>query len=155
VETARDAARLVRYNVPVSLVNTQGGCHLESVSIEKALAAFNLNELDLIFIENVGNLVCPAEFDLGEDAKVAVMSTPEGDDKVMKYPLLFRESELVLLNKIDLLSATDFKRDVFYTDLKQVNAAIKVIEISCKNGAGLDQWLEWLERKIAAKKQAQ
>jgi len=147
VETDKDAQRLANYAVPISLINTKGSCHLESVSIEKALSAFDLDNLDLIFVENVGNLVCPAEFDIGETAKIALISVPEGDDKVMKYPLLFRESSLVILNKIDLLPYSDFNREHFYADLNKVNPTAKVLEISCKTQQGLDEWLRWIEHQ--------
>jgi hydrogenase nickel incorporation protein HypB len=152
VETDKDALRLEKYNVPIALINTSGACHLESVSIEKAFTALDLDNLDLIFTENVGNLVCPAEFDIGEDAKVAILSTPEGDDKPSKYPLLFREASLVILNKIDLLEYVDFNLVNFYADLKKLNANLSVIEASCKKDLGIDQWLKWLEAQIANKK---
>jgi len=151
VETDRDARRLAKFNVPVVLINTSGACHLESVSIEKAFASLDLDNLDLIIVENVGNLVCPAEFDIGEDAKVALLSVPEGDDKVIKYPLLFRESHLAILNKIDLLDHANFSKEAFYTDLRQINAALDVVEMSCKDNLGLENWIAWLEQKIAAK----
>lgn len=153
VETARDAERLARFNIPVSLINTCGACHLESVSIEKALNAFALDNLDLIITENVGNLVCPAEFDIGEDVKVALLSIPEGDDKILKYPLLFKEATLVVLNKIDLLTFTDFRMARFYHDLEQLNPAAKVIELSCQQNTGIATWLTWLEEQIMAKKE--
>lgn len=152
VETDKDAKRLEKYGIPIALINTSGACHLESVSIEKAFSALDLNNLDLIFIENVGNLVCPAEFDIGEDAKVAVLSTPEGDDKPMKYPLLFREANIVILNKIDLLEHVDFNLSNFYTDLKKLNAKLAVVETSCKKGLGIDKWINWLEKQIDNKK---
>ena len=145
VETDRDAVRLDKYGVPVALINTSGACHLESVSIEKAFSALDLDNLDIIFVENVGNLVCPAEFDIGENVKVAVLSTPEGDDKVMKYPLLFREASLVILNKIDLLEYINFNPTNFYNDLKNLNGNISVIETSCTSGLGIDKWVKWLE----------
>jgi len=152
VETDKDARRLEKYSVPIALINTCGACHLESVSIEKAFSALDLDNLDLIFTENVGNLVCPAEFDIGEDVKVAILSTPEGDDKPMKYPLLFREASLVILNKIDLLEYVDFNLANFYTDLKKLNANLTVIETSCKKDLGINQWLQWLEKQIENKK---
>ncbi|HKY69925.1 MAG TPA: hydrogenase nickel incorporation protein HypB [Gammaproteobacteria bacterium] len=148
VETDRDALRLEKYGVPIALINTSGACHLESVSIEKAFSAFDLDNLDLIFVENVGNLVCPAEFDIGENVKVAILSTPEGDDKVMKYPLLFREASLVILNKIDLSAHVNFNQINFYNDLKNLNSNIPVIETSCTSGLGIDKWVEWLEVKM-------
>lgn len=148
VETDRDAKRLAEYGVPIALINTSGACHLESVSIEKAFTALDLDNLDLIFVENVGNLVCPAEFDIGENAKVAILSTPEGDDKPIKYPLLFREASLVILNKIDLLDYVNFNLASFYSDLKSLNGNLKVIETSFKNGSGIEQWINWLTDRL-------
>lgn len=147
VETDRDAKRLMRFDIPVALINTSGACHLESVSIEKALASFDLDNLDIIFIENVGNLVCPAEFDVGENCKAALLSIPEGDDKVAKYPLLFREASLVILNKIDLLPYTSFNLDQFHADLNRINPHAKVIELSCSQEQGLNEWLSWCQTR--------
>jgi hydrogenase nickel incorporation protein HypB len=152
VETDKDARRLEKYGVPIALINTNGACHLESVSIEKAFSALSMDNLDLIFVENVGNLVCPAEFDIGEDVKIAILSTPEGDDKPMKYPLLFREATLVILNKTDLLEYVDFSLPSFYADIKKLKSDLPVIEIACKTNAGIDKWIEWLEAQIAKKK---
>lgn len=152
VETARDAERLDHYGVPIALINTSGACHLESVSIEKAFSALDLNALDLIFVENVGNLVCPAEFDIGEDVKVALLSTPEGDDKPSKYPLLFREASLAILNKIDLLEHVNFKHENFLHDVKKINPNIEILEMAAQKGQGIDEWLKWLEQKINNKK---
>lgn len=149
VETDRDARRLDNYGVPVALINTSGACHLESVSIEKAFSVLDLDKLDLIFVENVGNLVCPAEFDIGENIKVALLSTPEGDDKPAKYPLLFREASLVILNKIDLLEYVNFSLPNFYADLKNLHGNLEVIETSCKSGSGIDQWINWLTRRLS------
>lgn len=150
VETDRDAKRLEGYGVPIALINTSGACHLESVSIEKAFTALDLDNLDLIFVENVGNLVCPAEFDIGENVKVAIASTPEGDDKPQKYPLLFREAAVVILNKIDLLEYINFNRANFYQDLKKLHGDLAIIEISCKNNEGLDLWIKWLEQAVGS-----
>jgi hydrogenase nickel incorporation protein HypB len=151
VETDKDAKRLEKCNIPIALINTSGACHLESVSIEKAFSVLNLDNLDCIFVENVGNLVCPAEFDIGEDFKIAIVSTPEGEDKPIKYPLLFREAALVLLNKVDLLEHLDFDRDAFYHDVNKINSNAQIMEISCKKNIGFDEWISWLESKIAAK----
>lgn len=148
VETDLDARRFDRFGIPVALINTCGACHLESVSIEKAFSVFDLDNLDLIFVENVGNLVCPAEFDIGETAKIAVLSTPEGDDKIMKYPLLFQEASMVVLNKIDLTEHVNFDLVSFYQDLAKINPKINAIELSCKTGVGIDNWLKWLTQKI-------
>lgn len=152
VETDRDAQRLNKCKIPVALINTCGACHLESVSIEKSFAALDLNNLDLIIVENVGNLVCPAEFDIGEDAKVALLSVPEGDDKVSKYPLLFREASLAILNKIDLLENSGFNKQNFYQDISVINGTLPIIEMSCKDNLGLNHWVDWIEQKITAKR---
>ena len=152
VETDKDARRLEKYGVPIALINTNGACHLESISIEKAFSALNMDNLDLIFVENVGNLVCPAEFDIGEDVKIAILSTPEGDDKPMKYPLLFREATLVILNKTDLLEHVDFSLPSFYADIKKLKSDLLVIETACKTNLGVNKWIGWLEEQITKKK---
>ncbi|HCU05047.1 MAG: hydrogenase accessory protein HypB [Gammaproteobacteria bacterium GWE2_42_36] len=152
VETDRDAQRLRACGAPVVSITTSGACHLESVSIEKAFDALNLDQLDIIFVENVGNLVCPAEFDIGEDAKVALLSTPEGDDKVGKYPLLFQEAALVILNKVDLLAFLPFKESYFEEDLSQINPHAPVIKMAAQQAMGLDSWIDWLEKATAKKK---
>ncbi|MEK6730618.1 MAG: hydrogenase nickel incorporation protein HypB [Pseudomonadota bacterium] len=144
VETDEDAKRLAQYPVLIAMVNTHGACHLESVSVEKALNAFDLKKLDLIFVENIGNLVCPAEFDVGENLKIAVLSVCEGDDKVIKYPLLFREASIVVLHKIDLLPYLNFNRARFYADLKKVNPKAKVLEVSCTTEEGVDAWCKMI-----------
>jgi hydrogenase nickel incorporation protein HypB len=148
VATDRDAQRLKKYNVPIVLINTDGACHLESISIENALAEFDLENTDIIFIENVGNLVCPAEFDVGEYAKIAVISTTEGDDKLMKYPLLFNEAKAVILNKIDLLEYINFDKDIFVADLKKLNPKAPLIEVSCTKDKGLESWFIWLKGSL-------
>ena len=145
VYTDRDAQRLKQYGFPIVLINTEGGCHLDSNSIEGALKEFNLDEMDLLFVENVGNLVCPSHFDLGETAKIAVVSTTEGDDKPIKYPMLFRDARAVILNKIDLLEHTNFNYDAFVKDLRGVNPTVPLFETSCTRGEGLDGWFQWLE----------
>jgi len=144
VTTDRDAQRLKKYGLPIVLINTDGGCHLDSNSIEKALEEFDLRQLDVLFVENVGNLVCPSHFDLGETSKIAVVSTSEGDDKPIKYPMLFRDAEVVILNKTDIMPYTNFNYDAFYEDLRQVNPSVPLFETSCATGNGLDAWYEWL-----------
>lgn len=151
VETAKDAERLDHYGVPIALINTQGACHLESVSIEKAFEALDLDNLDIIFIENVGNLVCPAEFDVGEDYKVALLSVPEGDDKILKYPLLFTEAAVVILNKLDILDFVSFDVDAFERDLRQLNPTAPIIKTACSKSEGLNGWFDWLEHKLQEK----
>ncbi|MBN1306779.1 MAG: hydrogenase nickel incorporation protein HypB [Chitinispirillaceae bacterium] len=153
VATDRDAVRLQKYEIPICLINTRGACHLEPMSIRKAIDEIDLAAIDVIFVENVGNLVCPAEFDIGEHAKIAVASVPEGHDKPEKYPLLFNECKAVVLNKIDLQPFTDFDAAAFYESVKKLNAEAPVFETSCRNGEGLQEWIEWLvdARKTAAR----
>jgi hydrogenase nickel incorporation protein HypB len=151
VTTDRDAQRLKQYELPIVLINTDGGCHLDSNSIEKALEEFKLDELDVLFVENVGNLVCPSNFDLGETSKIAVVSTSEGDDKPIKYPMLFRDAKAVILNKMDIMRYTNFNYDAFHRDLRQVNPEVPLFETSCTNGDGLEQWYEWLEEEVKEK----
>ncbi|MEI8224664.1 MAG: hydrogenase nickel incorporation protein HypB [Bacteroidota bacterium] len=148
ITTDRDAQRLKKYNIPIVVINTEGGCHLDSHSISKVLDSFDLDNLDVLFVENVGNLICPSQFDLGETFKLAVVSTAEGDDKPGKYPMLFREARAVLLNKIDLIPYTNFNFDSFSSDLKKINAQIPLFKISCTTGDGLDGWFKWIEDQI-------
>ncbi len=148
VATDRDARRLEKYGVPIVLINTDGGCHLDSNSIDIALREFDLDDLDVVFVENVGNLVCPSHFDLGETFKLAVVSTTEGDDKPVKYPMLFREARAVVLNKTDLMTHTDFNYRSFLADLKQVNAGIPLFELSCRKGHGVSKFLEWVKLSV-------
>jgi hydrogenase nickel incorporation protein HypB len=148
ITTDRDAQRLKKYNIPIVVINTEGGCHLDSHSISKVLDSFELDDLDILFVENVGNLICPSQFDLGEEFKIAVVSTTEGDDKPGKYPMLFREAKAVLLNKIDLIPYTNFNSDSFRSDLKMINAKTPLLEISCTRGDGLQQWYVWISEQI-------
>ena len=148
ITTDRDAQRLKKYNIPIIVINTEGGCHLDSNSISKVLDNFDLDNLDVLFVENVGNLICPSQFDLGESFKLAVVSTTEGDDKPAKYPMLFREAKAVLLNKIDLIPYTNFNFENFSSDLKKLNGQIPVFEISCTKGDGLREWYMWIEEQI-------
>ena len=148
ITTDRDARRLQRFDIPIVVINTGGGCHLDSHSISKALNSFVLDELDVIFVENVGNLICPSQFDLGETFKLAIVSTTEGDDKPAKYPMLFREARGVVLNKMDLINYTNFSLENFKKDLQIINAALPVLEISCTRGDGMKEWFEWINREI-------
>ena len=150
VATDRDAVRLQKYEVPICLINTEGACHLEPMSIRKALEEFDLDATDLIFVENVGNLVCPAEFDIGEHAKVAIASVAEGHDKPEKYPLLFNECKAVVLNKIDLQPFTDFDKDYFYASVEKLSGKIPTFETSCRGSLGLEAWFDWLEEQCSA-----
>lgn len=126
IYTAKDAQRIEKHGIPVKQINTGGACHLDARMVEKALNFFNLDELDLMIIENVGNLVCPVEFNLGEDLKIAVLSITEGDDKPLKYPLIFKESAAVLINKVDMLEFTDVNLETLERDIRLINPHIKI-----------------------------
>lgn len=145
--TARDAERIERAGVDVIQINTAGGCHLDAPMIQNACASLNLAETQLLIVENVGNLVCPAEFDIGENFKATVLSITEGDDKPLKYPLIFKESAAVVLNKIDLLDFTNFNLQSAREDLSTLHPTIKIFETSCTRGTGLDAWTDWLLSK--------
>ncbi|CFX27907.1 Hydrogenase accessory protein HypB [Syntrophomonas zehnderi OL-4] len=142
--TDQDARRIEQKGVRVIQINTEGACHLDAGMVGKAFAELPGDDLDLLFIENVGNLVCPAEFDLGEDFKAVVISTTEGNDKPLKYPLIFREARVILLNKIDLLPYTDFSLERFREDLAQINPTAPVFLVSGRTGQGIKEWNEWL-----------
>lgn len=148
IETPLDAERLEGFGAQISLLNTGNGfggeCHLDAPMISSALKGLDLAELDLVFIENVGNLVCPAEFEVGEHRKMMVYAVTEGEDKPLKYPVMFRSVEAVAVNKIDLLPYLDFDMDLFMANLRKVNPHAKVFEVSAKTGEGLGAWLEWL-----------
>ncbi len=146
--TSLDAYRMGEY-APAIQINTDGGCHLDAAMVSKALESLNLDEIDVLYIENVGNLVCPVGYDLGQDVKVGMLSVTEGEDKIAKYPRLWREAAVVLLNKIDLIPFVYFSRSTFYADLEAVNALLPVIEISATKGEGLDRWCEWITRTRA------
>ncbi|MBO4400243.1 MAG: hydrogenase nickel incorporation protein HypB [Selenomonadaceae bacterium] len=142
--TARDAERIERLGVPVVQINTAGGCHLDAAMVKRAAESLELEKIQLLIVENVGNLVCPAEFDVGENFKATVLSITEGDDKPLKYPLIFKESAVVLLNKIDLLPYTNFDLAAAREDLSTIHPNVEIIETSCTTGAGLDAWADWL-----------
>jgi hydrogenase nickel incorporation protein HypB len=154
VQSSLDADRIAALGVPVSLVNTDPGfggeCHLDANMVRSALPSLPLKDIDLLVIENVGNLVCPAEFVVGEDRRVMVFSVTEGEDKPLKYPLMFRSCDLVLVNKIDLLPYIDFDLKVFLNHLEAVNPAVQSMLISARTKEGLDRWSEWLCRPATA-----
>jgi len=145
IQTDNDAQRLARYGFPVQQITTAGACHLDARMIERALKLWNLDDLDLLLIENVGNLVCPASYDLGEHAKVVVLSVTEGEDKPLKYPATFHKARAVILNKTDLLPYVPFDIELAKRNVLAVNPDAKVIETSCTGLKGLDDWREWLE----------
>ena len=144
IETTRDAERLHALDVAVCQLLSGGACHLEAKLVHEALKGFALGELDLVFVENVGNMVCPAEFDVGEQAKVAVLSVTEGEDKPLKYPLLFREAAAVVLTKTDLLPYLDFDLDICRQNIRRVNADLPVFSLSARTGDGLAGWVDWV-----------
>jgi hydrogenase nickel incorporation protein HypB len=152
IYTTKDAERIEAQGVPVVQINTGGACHLDGEMIRGALNSLELEGLDLLVIENVGNLVCPAEFEIGEDIKVSVLSTTEGNDKPLKYPLMFEKSGVVILNKIDLIEFTNFNKEEFYRDIKSLNANALVFETSCTKDQGLDEICNWVKEKVANKK---
>ncbi|MDR1701419.1 MAG: hydrogenase nickel incorporation protein HypB [Sporomusaceae bacterium] len=146
--TDKDARRILAHGVPAVQINTAGGCHLNAAMVETVLPELDLANLDILIVENVGNLVCPAEFNVGEHAKIVVLSVTEGEDKPQKYPLAFRAAEVAIINKIDLLPYTDFDLEAATRDILALNPAIKLINLSCKSGAGFDIWLAWLQERL-------
>lgn len=149
LQTTRDAERLAATGVPTTQINTEGGCHLSAAQVAKALDTFDLAALRLLFIENVGNMICPAAFDLGEHIRVAMLSVPEGDDKVAKYPTLFQPADVILISKIDLVDALGCDLARIRTDIAKLNTRAPVFETSTKTAAGLDQWYNWLRTKCS------
>ena len=152
--TTNDADRLAVSGVPVVQINTDefgGDCHLAAHVIEKAVGGLDLDDIDLLIVENVGNLVCPAEFDIGEDARAVVLSVTEGEDKPVKYPLMFRECEVALLNKIDLLPYLDYDKEKAVNYIHQVHPDMPIFETSAKTEEGFEPWLEWLINKVKQK----
>jgi hydrogenase nickel incorporation protein HypB len=147
IRTTLDSDRLKSCHVPIVQANTEpfgGDCHVGSHLVQSALRFFNLSEIDILFIENIGNLVCPAEFYLGEDRKVVVLSLPEGEDKPLKYPLMFRECHLCVLSKMDLLPHLDIDLNLLKHNIGQMNGQLPILPLSAKNGEGLSQWVDWL-----------
>lgn len=151
VQTSRDAERLARHTGRlVQAVETEGGCHLDARQIHAAIEALDLDEIRLLLIENVGNLVCPAGWDLGEEQKVVVLSVTEGEDKPLKYPGAFRRSRRVVLNKVDLLPHLDFEVDRMLEYARRINPELELFPLSAKTGEGLDAWFDFLRRRVAA-----
>lgn len=144
IATQRDADRIRAVGVDVVQINTGNACHVDAKLVHKVLADLALEKRTHLIIENIGNMICPAEFDLGEHSKIAICSVPEGDDKPLKYPLLFQVSDCVVLNKTDLIPYTNFKKEFFHECVQNVNARIPVFEVSCVTGEGLKAWVEWL-----------
>jgi len=152
VASSVDADKINEMGIPVIQINTAGGCHLDANMVESGLNGLPLTETDLLLIENVGNLICPNAFALGEDLRVMIASLPEGDDKPIKYPAMFADTDVVLLNKIDLQPHLDFNTDAFTKTVIGLNPDVKLFPISCKSGEGLVAWLSWLESEVNNKK---
>ena len=149
--TAKDAERIEQHGVPVVQINTGGGCHLDANMVNSVLDSLDLAAIDLLVIENVGNLVCPAEFNIGEDVKVTVLSITEGDDKPLKYPLIFKQASVVILNKVDLVPYTNFDMKGAITDITNINPDALLVQASCQSGIGLTEWYDWLKEQIRMK----
>jgi len=144
-QTDNDARRIAATGVPVRQINTGAGCHLDAHMVGHALEELPVHDLDILFIENVGNLVCPAAFDLGEHHKVVVLSVTEGEDKPLKYPQMFHAADVMLLNKIDLLPHLDFDLEKCLEMARRVSPGIRIFQLSAKSGAGMAEWYQWLE----------
>jgi hydrogenase nickel incorporation protein HypB len=147
IQTDNDARRLARFGFPVRQITTGGTCHLDARMVDRALGEWRLEELDLLLIENVGNLVCPASYDLGEEAKVVILSVAEGDDKPLKYPAIFSKAELLVLNKTDLLPHVPFNMEEARKNARRMNPGIEILEVSCITENGIGSWQEWLARR--------
>lgn len=152
IQSSQDAERIHRKGVPTVQINTGGACHLDGNMIQGTFKEFDFETLDLLVVENVGNLVCPAEFKVGEDFKAMILSVTEGDDKPSKYPLMFHESKVLLINKIDLLPYVECDLRKINQEARKVNPQISTFEISCKTGEGLHAWFEWLKEEIRSRK---
>ena len=148
LETDRDAMRLARSGAPIRQIMTHGCCHLEADMIERELAHLPIATMDFLFIENVGNLVCPTSWDLGESLRIALLSVTEGEDKPLKYPGLFNTSDVVIITKSDLATACDFDREAAITNIESIQPKAKIFELSTKTGAGLKDWFNYLEERL-------
>ena len=143
-----DSERIAAMGIQAIQINTGGSCHLEAKQVNTALKHMDLEGIELIIVENVGNLVCPAEFKLGEDLKVMILSVAEGDDKPLKYPLMFSESHVLIVNKIDLIPHTDFDMGRLEETVRKMNPSVELFKVSCRTGEGLDGWTTWLEGRV-------
>ncbi|MBZ5608475.1 MAG: hydrogenase nickel incorporation protein HypB [Acidobacteriia bacterium] len=150
IQTDNDANRLARYGFPVRQITTGGSCHLDARMVERALLGWDLESLDYLFIENVGNLVCPSSYDLGENDKIVILSVTEGEDKPLKYPATFSRAGLVIINKIDLLPHVSFDLPLAKENVRKVHPGAEILDVSATTGAGFDDWLSWLDSKRKA-----
>ena len=148
IASSVDAEQIKAQGIPAVQINTGGACHLESAMLKRAVDVLDLERLDLIIIENVGNLVCPTDFDLGENAKVMILSVPEGDDKPLKYPGVFQVSDAVILNKVDTMPVFDFDRDAFEASVRELNPKAPIFPIAATKGDGVEEWASWLAERV-------
>jgi hydrogenase nickel incorporation protein HypB len=148
IQTDNDARRLAHFGFPVRQITTGGACHLDARMVERALEGWPVEDLEILFLENVGNLVCPTSYDLGEEARAVLLSVTEGEDKPLKYPATFHHADLMVLNKIDLLPYVPFKADVAKENARRVQPDIEILDVSCTTGDGLDRWRAWLDRHL-------
>ena len=155
IQSSQDAERIARTGIPVVQINTGGACHLDGNMIRDTFGEFSFKDLDLLVVENVGNLVCPAEFKVGEDFKAMILSVTEGDDKPAKYPLMFHESSVLLINKIDLLPYVDCSVEKIREDSLKINPDLAIFEISCKTGEGIEDWYSWVRERAKDKEASQ
>jgi hydrogenase nickel incorporation protein HypB len=149
LETENDARRLAESGAPVRQINTHGICHLEAEMIGKHLEPWDLQEFDFLFIENVGNLVCPSSYDLGEDLRAALLSVTEGEDKPLKYPTMFNSADVAVITKMDLAAACEFDRETAHKNLQEIRPGIRIFETSAKKGTGMEEWLDFLRERKA------
>ena len=150
IDSTVDAEKVSAAGIPVVQLRTGGFCHLDATMVNQGLDVLGEKNLDLIIIENIGNLVCPAEFDTGAHKNVMILSVPEGDDKPLKYPLMFSVSDLLLINKIDYLSLSDFDMGALSKNVMNLNPSMGILEISCKTGLGIEAWINWLKKELAS-----
>jgi hydrogenase nickel incorporation protein HypB len=155
IQSSQDAERIAQTGIPVVQINTGGACHLDGNMIRDTFGEFSFKDLDLLVVENVGNLVCPAEFKVGEDFKAMILSVTEGDDKPAKYPLMFHESSVLLINKIDLLPYVDCRVEKIKEVALKINPDLAIFEISCKTGEGLEAWYNWIRERVKDKEASQ
>ena len=150
IDSMVDAEKVAAKGIRAVQLKTGGFCHLDATMVTQGIDALSVGDLDLVIIENVGNLVCPAEFDTGAHKNVMILSVPEGDDKPLKYPLMFSICDVLLVNKIDYLSLSDFDMEAMRKRVLALNPKIEIMEVSCKTGAGIDKWVGWLKKEVAA-----
>jgi hydrogenase nickel incorporation protein HypB len=148
IQTDNDARRLAHFGFPVRQITTGGACHLDARMVERALEGWPVEDLEILFLENVGNLVCPTSYDLGEDARAVLLSVTEGEDKPLKYPATFHHADLMVLNKIDLLPYVPFSAEVAKENARRVQPGIEILDVSCTTGEGLDRWRAWLDSHL-------